>query len=323
MLVMLALIALPLVTDPIQLRRYASLVVLSLGVLGVVVATGHAGLISLGHGIFVGIGAFSMATFVDNYRLPFLIALPMSFLVTAAVGWLLGLPALRIKGIYLALVTLGFGIMFPALAKQFPSYTGGVSGRAVDAEFNPPAWTGLDPDGDAVLWRYGFCVLVCGLMFWMTANVLNGRMGRAMQAVRDDETSAASFGIDLPRVKAGAFSLSAGLAGVGGALQVVLFPFVSHEQFSIFLSFRLYAAALLGGVATIAGAVYGVVALVLIPAINDAFQLLENDVIVFGVGLILLTFVSPDGLAGLVHRAASGNKFDGVWGNVRRRYSGS
>jgi branched-chain amino acid transport system permease protein len=144
-----------------------------------------------------------------------------------------------------------------------------------------------------------------------------------MQAVRDDETSAASFGIDLPRVKAGAFSLSAGLAGVGGALQVVLFPFVSHEQFSIFLSFRLYAAALLGGVATIAGAVYGVVALVLIPAINDAFQLLENDVIVFGVGLILLTFVSPDGLAGLVHRAASGNKFDGIWGNVRRRYSGS
>jgi branched-chain amino acid transport system permease protein len=323
LIVVASLVALPLVTDPIQLRRYAGFIVLSLGVLGVVVATGHAGLISLGHGVFVGLGAFSMATFVDNYSLPFLVALPMTFVFTAAIGWILGLPALRIKGIYLALVTLGFGIIFPALAKQFPKYTGGVSGRSVDAKFNPPAWTGLDPDGDAVLWRYMFCLAVCGLMFWMTSNVLNGRMGRAMQAVRDDETSAASFGIDLPRVKAGAFGLSAGLAGVGGALQVILFPFVSHEQFTIFLSFRLYAAALLGGVATLIGAVYGVFALVLIPAVNDAFELLDNDVIVFGVGLIVLTFVSPDGLAGLVSRFSKPEAVRGFWGNVRSRYTGS
>lgn len=313
------LAALPLIIDPIQLRRYGALLVLSLGVLGVVVATGHAGLISLGHGVFVGLGAFSMGTFVDNWGVPFLLALPMSFVFTAAVGWVLGLPALRIKGIYLALVTLGFGIIFPALAKQFPSYTGGVSGRAIDAAFNPPPWTGLDPQADAVLWRYGFCLLVCGLMFWMTSNVLNGRMGRAMQAVRDDETSAASFGINLPRVKAGAFGLSAGLAGVGGALQVILFPFVSHEQFTVFLSFRLYAAALLGGVATIVGAVYGVGALVLIPAVNNALNLLENDVLVFGIGLIVLTFVSPDGIAGLVKRARDRDAGSGLWRKVRQR----
>ena len=320
---LIALAALPIVTEPIQLRRYASLIVLSLGVLGVVVATGYTGLISLGHGVFVGLGAFSMATFVDNWSLPFLVSLPMSFVFTASVGWILGLPALRIKGIYLALVTLGVGIIFPALAKQFPAYTGGVSGRAVDAAFNPPAWTGLDPEADAVLWRYGFCLLVCGLMFWMTASVVNGRMGRAMQAVRDDETSAASFGINLHRVKAGAFGLSAGLAGVGGALQVILFPFVSHEQFTVFLSFRLYAAALLGGVATMVGAVYGVVALVLIPAVNDALQLLENDVLVFGIGLIILTFVSPDGIAGLVARARVRGTGSRWWRNVRERYTGS
>jgi ABC-type branched-subunit amino acid transport system permease subunit len=153
-------------------------------------------------------------------------------------------------------------------------------------------------------------------------------MGRAMQAVRDDETAAASFGINLPRVKAGAFGLSAGLAGTAGALQVVLFPFVSHEQFTIFLSFRLYAAALLGGVSTIIGAVYGVMALVLIPAVNNALGLLDNDVLVFGIGLILLTFVSPDGIAGLVERAtgrdeAGGNGQAGrLWRNVKGRYSG-
>ncbi len=315
------LIVLPMVTDPIQLRRYAGLIVLSLGVLGVVVATGHAGLISLGHGVFVGLGAFSMATFLDDFSLPFLVALPMSFLFTSMVGWLLGLPALRIKGIYLALVTLGMAIIFPALSKQFPNQTGGVSGRAVDARFDPPPWTGLSAD-QSVLWRYGFCILVCGLMFWMTNNVLKGRMGRAMQAVRDDETSAAGFGIHLPRVKAGAFGLSAGLAGVSGALQVILFPFVSHEQFTVFLSFRLYAAALLGGVATMIGAIYGVLALVLIPAVNNGLNLLENDVLVFGIGLILLTFVSPDGIAGLLSRATGSDNTKSFWRNVKGRYSG-
>lgn len=315
------LVVLPLVTDPIQLRRYAGLIVLSLGVLGVVVATGHAGLISLGHGVFVGLGAFSMATFLDDFSLPFLIALPLSFLFTSTVGWLLGLPALRIKGIYLALVTLGMAIVFPALSKQFPNQTGGVSGRAVDAKFDPPAWTGLSAD-QSVLWRYGFCILVCALMFWMTNNVLQGRMGRAMQAVRDDETSAAGFGIHLPRVKAGAFGLSAGLAGVSGALQVILFPFVSHEQFTVFLSFRLYAAALLGGVATMIGAIYGVLALVLIPAVNNAFNLLENDTLVFGIGLILLTFLSPDGIAGLLSRANRSDNTKSFWRNVKGRYSG-
>jgi branched-chain amino acid transport system permease protein len=321
----LALLALPAVADPIALRRYAGLIVLSLGVLGVVVATGYGGLISLGHGVFVGLGAFTMGSLLDQARLPFLVALPLTFVATSAVGWMLGLPALRIKGIYLALVTLGVGILFPALAKQFPTFSGGVSGRAIDAEFNPPAWTGLD-ESQTVLWRYLFCLAVCALMFWLTANVLNGPVGRGMQAVRDDETAAASFGVNLTRTKAGAFGLSAGLAGVGGALQVVLFPFISHEQYTIFLSFRLYAAALLGGVATLAGAVWGVVALVLIPAINNTFDLLDNDVLVFGVGLIILTFVSPDGIAGLLSRATASRggseQITRFWRNVRSRYSG-
>ncbi len=316
-----ALLLLPLVVDPIGLRRYGSLVVLSLGVLGVVVATGYTGLISLGHGVFVGLGAFTMGSLLDRAHLPFLVALPMTFVIISAVGWLLGVPALRIKGIYLALLTLGVGILFPALVKQFPRFSGGVSGRRIDAEFNPPAWTGLS-ENQTVLWRYLFCLAVCGVMFWLTANVLNGPVGRAMQAVRDDETAAASFGVKLVRIKAGAFGLSAGLAGVGGALQVVLFPFVSHEQYTIFLSFRLYAAALLGGVATMAGAVWGVLALVLIPAVNDALNLLDNDTLVFGMGLIILTFISPDGIAGLLSRSRTSGGFQSLWRNVRSRYAG-
>ncbi len=307
-----ALLALPAVVDQLALRQYASLMVLSLGVLGIVVATGHAGLISLGHGAFIGLGAFSMGWFLDFRGWPFALSVLGSFVLCGAVGWLLGLPALRIKGIYLALVTLGIAVVFPSLAKRFPGITGGTTGRPVETTMEPPSWTGLGPD-DAVTWRYWFCLLVCAVAFLITRNVLVGRMGRAMGAVRDNEAAAATFGVNLVRAKAGAFGLSAGLAGVAGALQAVLFPFVSHQQFDVFLSFRLYAAAVLGGVGHLIGAVYGVVALILVPTLNEAVGglvdrpdgVLRNDVIVFGLGLIVLTFVSAGGAVGFIERISA------------------
>jgi branched-chain amino acid transport system permease protein len=265
----------------------------------VVVATGYAGLISLGHGAFVGLGAFAMGGFLDLAGLPFPLAVAATFATCWAIGWLLGLPALRVRGVYLALITLGIAVVFPSLAKRLPVVTGGVTGRPIDAKLEAPAWLG---SGSTVAWRYLFCLLVVALMFWLTGNVLRGRPGRAMQAVRDGDTAAAAFGVNLVTTKANAFALSAGLAGTAGALQVVLFPFVSHEQFDVFLSLRLYAAAVIGGVASMAGAVYGVVALVIVPAANDATGLLDSDALVFGAGLILLTFVAPDGLAAVFRR---------------------
>jgi branched-chain amino acid transport system permease protein len=293
-------VGLPLVLDPIALRRTASLVVLALAVLGVVVATGYTGLISLGHGAFVGLGAFAMGAFVDHLSMPFPLAVAASFACCWAAGWLLGLPALRVRGVYLALITLGLAVVFPSLAKRFPAVTGGVTGRPIDATLDAPAWLG---DDHTVTWRYFFCLLVVAIMFVLTGNVVRGRPGRAMRAVRDGETAAATFGVRAVTTKAGAFALSAGLAGTAGALQVVLFPFVSHEQFDAFLSLRLYAAAVVGGVASVAGAVYGVLALILVPSINDAAGLLDNDTLVFGIGLIVLTLLAPGGIAEWVRRA--------------------
>jgi len=293
------LIVLPFLIDPIALRRTAGVIVLTLAVLGVVVATGYTGLISLGHGAFVGVGAFAMGAYLDLVNLPFLLALPATFATSWVIGWLFGLPALRIKGIYLALITLGLGVVFPSLAKRFPEITGGVTGRPIDSTMEAPAWLGAD---HTITYRYFFCLAVCAVMFWMTWKILGSRMGRAMQAVRDDETSAAAFGVKLVTIKAGAFALSAALAGMAGALQAVLFPFVSHEQFNVFLSFRLYAAAVIGGAGFVIGAVYGVAALIIVPALNSVVGLLDNDVLVFGVGLILFTFLSPNGIAGSVRR---------------------
>ncbi|MEM8922050.1 MAG: branched-chain amino acid ABC transporter permease [Actinomycetota bacterium] len=303
--VVVLLLVLPLLIDQLALRRTASLIVLMLAVLGVVVATGYAGLISLGHGAFVGVGAFAMASYLDLAALPFPLALAATFGTCWLAGFLLGLPALRVRGIYLALLTLGLGVVFPSLAKQFPTFTGGVTGRPVDATMEAPAWLG---DEHTITWRYFFCLAVCALLFVVTHRVLRTRAGRAMQAVRDDETAAASFGVDLVRTKTGAFAFSAALAGTAGALQAVLFPFVSHEQFTVFLSFRLYAAAVIGGVGYVIGAVYGVVALILVPLVNGLLGVLENDVLVFGLGLIVLTFVSPDGLAGVIRRWEQGGE---------------
>ena len=115
--------------------------------------------------------------------------------------------------------------------------------------------------------------------------------------------------MNLTAIKVGAFAFSAALAGLSGALQAMLFPFVAHDQFGVFLSLRLYAAAVLGGLVSIFGAVVGVIALVIIPRINDAVGVLENDTIVFGLGLLLLTFLAPDGVVGL-------------WRRGRRRWAG-
>lgn len=289
------------VLDPITLRSNARLIVLALAVLGVNLATGQTGLVSLGHGAFVGTGAFATAYFLDEVGLPFVLAVPAAALTAAAFGAVVGLPALRLTGIQLALVTLGVAVAFPVVARQFPKVTGGVSGRPVRSVLDPPGWAppGLD---EPIAFRFAISVVVCLIGFWLAYNLTHSRVGRAMRAVRDDPTAAVASGIDLTSIRVGAFAFSAALAGLAGALQAILFPFVSHDQFDVFLSLRLYAAAVVGGLVSIFGAIAGVIALVVIPAANDAVGLLDNDTLVFGLGLILLTFLAPDGIVGLYRR---------------------
>jgi branched-chain amino acid transport system permease protein len=296
--------------DPLTLRSNARLVALVLAVLGVVLVTGQTGLVSLGHGAFVGTGAFAMAVFADNIGIPVLLTIPLAGAVAAAFGGLVGLPALRLRGIQLALVTLGVAVAFPIVARQYAALTGGVTGRPVESQVEPPSWM-PPPFDETGSFRFGVAVLVCLLGFWLTANLVQSRVGRAMRAVRDDDTAAAAYGVNLTTTKVGSFAFSAGLAGVAGALQVMLFPFVSHDQFTVFLSLRLYAAAIVGGVASIVGAVAGVAALVIVPAVNSALGLLENETAVFGLALIVLTFVAPGGLVELSGR---------LWSAVRRSW---
>ncbi len=296
-----ALIAVPLLASELQLRRFTQVLVLVLAVLGVNLVTGYTGLISLGHGVFVGIGAFAMANFLDEWNLTFFLALPLAAGVAGLAGLILGMPALRVRGIYLALITFGFALVFGPVARRLGSITGGPTGRSINRNLDPPAFLGL-PEDYFQHYRYALCLLVVGIWFWIVRNLVESRMGRALRSVRDDQLAAVVFGVNPVTVKAGVFSLSAAMAGTAGALQAYLFPFVSHADFDVFLSLRLYAAAVLGGLGSIAGAIYGVVALIIVPALNGLIGIIGSEEIVFGLGLIVLTYIAPNGIAGIVDR---------------------
>ncbi|MEM7095489.1 MAG: branched-chain amino acid ABC transporter permease [Actinomycetota bacterium] len=300
--VILALLVIvpPLVAEPLELNRLARLVVLVLAVLGVNLLTGYTGLISLGHGVFVGVGAFTMANLIDTGMSLYLAGL-LATAFTGAVGLVLGLPALRVRGLYLALITFGIALAFPPFARRLGTWTGGVTGRTVvNDAFAPPSFLGLD---DQVhVWRYGCCLVVVALWFLLARNLINSRVGRAMRTIRDDERAAATFGINVTAVKAGVIAISSAAAGTAGVLQVLLNPYVSHGDFSAFLSLRLYAAAVLGGLGTLIGAVFGVLALIIVPFINGVIGLIDNEAVAFGAGLVIVTFIAPTGLAGLLDR---------------------
>ncbi len=295
-LLALALIVPPFVANSFELTKLSRLVVLVLAVLGVNLLTGYTGLISLGHGVFVGVGAFAMANFID-WGISLYLAGLLATLFAGVLGLLLGLPALRIKGIYLALVTFGIALAFGPFARRLGTWTGGTSGRNVNNDaFVAPSFLGLD---DHVhIWRYLVCLVVVGLWFWLVRNLVSSRMGRALRTVRDNEAAAATFGISIRNAKAGALAISSAMAGTAGVMQAILNPYVGFSDFDAFLSLRLYAAAVIGGLGTLTGAIYGVIALIVVPAVNGALDLLESDSIVFGAGLVIMTFIAPTGIAG-------------------------
>ena len=311
------LVAMPLTSSVTELRQNTQIVVMVLAVLGVNIATGYGGMISLGHGVFVAVGAFAAAYAVDDLALPWVVSILAGAALAGAVGALVGLPALRIKGIHLALVTLGLAIVFQPLAKRVPTFSGGVSGRAVGAELVPPSWFGTTRWAEG-LYRYLICVAVVGLAMLLTHRIINSRPGRAMRAVRDNDTAAAVYGVNLVASRVNTFAVSASLAGLAGALSIVLVPFTSQESYPFQESLVLYATAVLGGLGSLWGSVLGVAIREVFSRIGELLgdvsglgplgeflRLLDEEQFVFGLLLVALTFVFPRGLIGLFNRRST------------------
>jgi branched-chain amino acid transport system permease protein len=268
--------------------------------LGLMLLVGFTGQISLGHAAFLAVGAYTEALLAAA-GWPFWLSLPCAALLSAAVGIVVGLPALRLKGIYLAIATLAFGVIAEEIAARWESLTGGNSGLHV----KPIELFGAKLDGDADF--YYLVLALTTVCCVALANLLRSPTGRAFVAIRDSEISAACMGVNLARYKTLSFALSAGLTGVGGALYAHKVSFISPEQFTLLVSIELVTLVILGGVGSLHGAVLGAAFIIVLPqliaivkdylpaAVAGAAGLQST---VFGLVLIGFIIFEPMGLYG-------------------------
>ncbi len=299
-LCVLALVALliPFLFGPYRVGQFTLVLVYAVAVLGLNLLVGYNGQISLGHGAFFALGAYSAALLIEKAGLPYLLAIPAAGAVCFVVGFVFGIPALRLRGLYLALVTLGLAIAMPQLIKRFDGLTEGTQGLTVEQPA-APGWLPLEDDQ----YLYLLCLAVAGLMFLVGWNLVRGQLGRSIKAVRDGEIPASTLGIDLAATKTSVFAISAAYAGVAGALYVFAIGFVAPEAFTLAISFAFLAAIVVGGLATISGALFGALFIEFVPVYaSDVNEALTG--VVYGGVLIAFMWFLPGGAAGLLRRLA-------------------
>ncbi|MFJ7217823.1 branched-chain amino acid ABC transporter permease [Amycolatopsis sp. NPDC098790] len=297
------LVVLPLVTGSVgTIEAFTQIVCYSVAILGLGLLTGHCGQISLGHSAFVGLGGYTTVILVADHGWPYLATIPVSIVLCLVAGALVGIPALRIRGLYLATVTLAVAALFPVLVDKFPSLTGGTDGKFVPQEMTAPDWFFVDPytETGPATDHYYAVLAVAAIMFLIAWNIVRSRTGRAMHAVRDAPLSAAASGIRVARVKIFAFAVSAAFAGVAGSLLVIQVPAVSDSRFDLYLSIFLLVALIAGGSASIAGAVPGAIVFVVLRTwIADWAQSLDllsgrpdgGQIVGIASGALLIAFV--------------------------------
>jgi branched-chain amino acid transport system permease protein len=297
--VVLLAVLLPFFFNAYRVGQFTQAAALAIAVLGLNLLVGYSGQISLGHGAFFALGAYASAISITDLGVPYLLTLPIAGAVCALAGFLLGLPALRLRGLYLALVTLGVAIATPQIIKRADGLTGGTQGMSLD-KITAPAWSGLADDQ----WLYFVTLAVAALMFVVAGFLVRGRVGRALVAIRDNEIAARTMGVDLARFKIGAFAVSAMYAGVGGALFTLSIGFLAPESFPLALSFAFLAAIVVGGLATIGGALFGALFIEFVPVYAaDVDEALAG--VIYGGVLILCMYLLPGGVMGLVRRISS------------------
>lgn len=295
-LLLAAAVYAPFQLVPFHVFQLTMVLVYAVALLGLNLLVGHAGQISLGHGAFFAIGAYTSAILLDRLEVPHLLTLPVAALVAFLVGFGLGVPAMRLRGLYLALVTLAIAIFLVPLLKRFEELTGGSMGLTLPKPA-PPAWSGLAEDQ----WLYFLALGVTVLAFLVAASLLRSRVGRALHAVRDNEIAAEVMGVRLSSYKTLAFAWSAMFAGVAGCVYTWVIGFVSPDSFTVNLSITLLAGLVVGGLGSLSGPVLGGLFVMFVPSISQDI----NDAapgVIFGLLIILVMYVAPQGLAGLAGR---------------------
>ncbi len=311
-LVILAAVLISLTQPSYQLLNFSKVAAYSVAILGITIVTGYSGQISLGHSAFFGIGAYTTAYLVADQGWPFLATIPVAALLGLIVGFLVGLPALRIQGLYLALVTLAIAAVFPVIVKMdaLVDITGGSNGKPVLVDWKKPGWFTLDVSNEA--WEFLVVSSIAALTFLVASNLIRSRVGRALMALRDNPIGAVTSGIGLSMWKTGAFAVSAAYGAIAGSLFTMVIPIVSPDSVGFALAFQLITGVVLGGLATISGALVGGLTMVFLPYYSADWAggksflffdpvdsgLLAN--VLYGALLIGAMFVMPGGIVSFV-----------------------
>jgi len=270
-----------------------------IAILGLNILTGYTGQISIGHGAFMMIGGYTTVIMSHDHHTNLIATLPLAALVSFGCGLLVGLPALRLSGVYLALATFALAVSVPQLPLKFSKFLGGSNGLQTDHTVSH-------------LWLYVVawsCAAIAFIAAWL---LLRGRIGRAFRSVRDSEVAAVSSGVSLPIYKTFAFGVSAAYAGVAGSLFVLATNgFAQPNEFGILLSLKILIGAAVAGLGSLWGLVVGAVFVGLLPEISSSVPLLgpaHGQDLVFGLVVILVMLLLPNGFAGLLARAQAAIK---------------
>lgn len=304
-----ALVLAPFVLGNFMLSHLTVILFTTVGALGLMVLTGFTGLISLGHVGFLMLGGYAYAIAVTRWGLPPEAALLLSAVVPALFGLIVGIPSLRLHGLYLAITTLAFAHIVTAGILAGGEFTGGGSGIMVDR----PVVLGMDLASDRAF--YWFCLGACVLAVLAVLNLRRSYVGRALVALRDNDIAARTMGISLVRYKLLAFLISAALTGLAGALMAIYMSFVSVEGYPFLLSIEALAIVIVGGIGSVLGAVLGTVFIVTLPEVFASLMGLlggrladsmttsahEIKTVLYGVAIIAFLRFDPRGLRGIWH----------------------
>ncbi len=313
-LLVIALLVLPFLVKNYRVFQFNLVLVYAVAILGLNILTGFNGQISLGHGAFYAFGAYTAAMLMDKLGVPYWATLPVAFGLCFAFGFVVGFPALRLAGHYLALATFALALAVPQLLKykKIEAYTGGVQGIVLSKPEAPFAFSLFGQPLSADRWLYFFTLFAAALMFLLAWNLLRGRVGRALIAVRDHPIAATAMGINLAMFKSLTFGVSAGVTGLAGALGGIVVAYVSPDSFTVSLSIFLLVGVVVGGLASIPGAIFGGIFIQFVPNIADEISK-SAPAAIYGVLLIGLMYLMPTGVMGGLR---------GIWMRLRARAKG-
>ena len=288
---LLAACALPFMMSNVRLFQFSQVYIYAIAILGLNMLTGYNGQFSLGHGAFYAVGAYTSAIMMDRWNISYAWTLPVAGVLCLIIGFLFGLPALRLEGLYLALATFSLALAVPQILKYFEHWTGGSQGLVLS---KPSAPVGLKLNPDQ--WLYFVTLGVLVLLFWLGSNLLKGRIGRAIVRSGTTTSPPRRWG-STPALQVAGLRGERGLHRGGGALSASVIAYVAPDSFNVFLSVTLLIGSVIGGLASISGAVFGALFIQFVP--NWAQDISKAAPwAIFGVFLIGFMYLMPFGIAG-------------------------